>query len=1091
MKKAKILILTQILVLASLFAAPAFTNEAHASSSGLVCVAPDGSTSCPSTPPVLTTSLNSTQLRVAIFISNSTPINGFDIILVTNHAVLKPASVDLTGTVLLGTPITLVECVGGVLIHGNVCSSRDTVDTLELAAASALGMGDTVAPTTGLLFTAIYNIAGSNPNTPLAFQTGCSGTSVTSGVCVTITNGSNTPNTEGAQGASFSNSPGVPSFAIDANPTALSVPQGGLSTSQIIVTSLNNFTGLVLLNLTVVPPGPTPTLLFNSLLIPPNGQNSTTMDVNVGSTIANGKYNITVSGTSGPLTTFTTLNVMVGSIQAPDFQLSASPAFLSIPQGSSANSTITATSLGGFSGSILVSLGSVVPPSLYSPNLTWQTFINVLNGGTSHGYVIIHTYAGTPVGNYTVTMFGTSGSTSHSLTLTVKVTPAPGFYIKAFSNVLILPMGGTSNSTVVMVIANELFSGTVTLNAPSSPPAPYASLSAITVQLVPNQIINVTVTFFAGNGTLPGLYFINVMGVSGPLRGSYAIPVQVVSVPTPDYAMSVSPGFQTIPAGNNFNYTISLTSLNGFNGIIHLTATVTPSIANQPLATPIPGNVNLSSGGFATATLVVSTSEMTNGEYYTITVTAVTLGPTHTVSVTLLVLAPLDEYPTANFTFTPNSPFAGETISFDGSSSRDPDGVVTSWSWTFGDGYIGSGEFPIHTYSNPGSYTVTLTVQDSSNLISLPTITTIVVISQPAHDVAIVQLYAQPTRVVSTQTVNINIELRNTGLDNETVSVTAYANGQAIQTLKGIFLQACSFNNCFYGYYVTIGWNTNGVAPGNYTISASVSLPAGEVDPTPADNSLTDGTVTVLPAPIITLSPNSGPVGTKVQIQATGFSPQLGNPYPEQLWITFDNNFLGEAFNNNGNFTFTFDVILAQPGTHQVMVQDLYTLAKATASFTIIQAQTGSLVVTIDMGTIYFPGDTATAYVLTTVNGVPVGQQNVQLQVILFKPDGTNLTLTAAAIGTGVYKATYTIPSTGAVLGTYLVVAKVHQPGPSDASSLVSFEVKLTWLNSNGGKITVGATTLAGVIGIGATVAWKKGYLRRKNGEETSPTFPF
>jgi hypothetical protein len=130
------------------------------------------------------------------------------------------------------------------------------------------------------------------------------------------------------------------------------------------------------------------------------------------------------------------------------------------------------------------------------------------------------------------------------------------------------------------------------------------------------------------------------------------------------------------------------------------------------------------------------------------------------------------------------------------------------------------------------------------------------------------------------------------------------------------------------------------------------------------------------------------------------------------------------------------------------------------------------------------------AYVLTTFNGAPIGPQNVQLQVILFKPDGTNTTLTATSIGSGLYKATYAIPSTGPILGTYLVLAKAHQNGPIDATALVSFEIKLTWINSNGGKITVGATTLAGVIGLGA-VAWKKGYLRRRSDEESPPTLNF
>jgi PKD repeat protein len=51
--------------------------------------------------------------------------------------------------------------------------------------------------------------------------------------------------------------------------------------------------------------------------------------------------------------------------------------------------------------------------------------------------------------------------------------------------------------------------------------------------------------------------------------------------------------------------------------------------------------------------------------------------------------------------------------SFDGSGSSDPDGDLTSWSWTFGDGASGTGESVTHEYGSPGSRTVTLTVTDA------------------------------------------------------------------------------------------------------------------------------------------------------------------------------------------------------------------------------------------------------------------------------------------------------------------------------------------------------------------------------------------
>jgi hypothetical protein len=64
--------------------------------------------------------------------------------------------------------------------------------------------------------------------------------------------------------------------------------------------------------------------------------------------------------------------------------------------------------------------------------------------------------------------------------------------------------------------------------------------------------------------------------------------------------------------------------------------------------------------------------------------------------------------PTARFT----SSCSRLTCSFDGRGSTDPEGQITSYSWTFGDGTSGSGATPSKTYRAPGTYSVRLTVQD-------------------------------------------------------------------------------------------------------------------------------------------------------------------------------------------------------------------------------------------------------------------------------------------------------------------------------------------------------------------------------------------
>lgn len=54
------------------------------------------------------------------------------------------------------------------------------------------------------------------------------------------------------------------------------------------------------------------------------------------------------------------------------------------------------------------------------------------------------------------------------------------------------------------------------------------------------------------------------------------------------------------------------------------------------------------------------------------------------------------------------------TLSVDGGASTDPDGTITAYSWSFGDGTTAAGSTASHTYTAAGTYTVTLTVTDNS-----------------------------------------------------------------------------------------------------------------------------------------------------------------------------------------------------------------------------------------------------------------------------------------------------------------------------------------------------------------------------------------
>lgn len=67
------------------------------------------------------------------------------------------------------------------------------------------------------------------------------------------------------------------------------------------------------------------------------------------------------------------------------------------------------------------------------------------------------------------------------------------------------------------------------------------------------------------------------------------------------------------------------------------------------------------------------------------------------------------------------SAYTGDSLTFNGSGSFDPDGTIVSYAWDFGDLTQGAGAIISHAYSLAGIYTATLTVTDDRGAISSDT----------------------------------------------------------------------------------------------------------------------------------------------------------------------------------------------------------------------------------------------------------------------------------------------------------------------------------------------------------------------------------
>ena len=85
-----------------------------------------------------------------------------------------------------------------------------------------------------------------------------------------------------------------------------------------------------------------------------------------------------------------------------------------------------------------------------------------------------------------------------------------------------------------------------------------------------------------------------------------------------------------------------------------------------------------------------------------------------TGTITTAMTPPASQPPLVDFTANTTNGSAPLTVRFTGTSS----GFPLRWSWDFGDGSTSSLEDPLHTYENPGNYTVTLQVEYNTGSIS-------------------------------------------------------------------------------------------------------------------------------------------------------------------------------------------------------------------------------------------------------------------------------------------------------------------------------------------------------------------------------------
>ena len=389
---------------------------------------------------------------------------------------------------------------------------------------------------------------------------------------------------------------GSPDFTVSANPSSVTVAQGGNGTSTITVTSLNGFNSATTLSASGLPSGVTAAFSPNPVTPPANGNVTSTLTLTASGTATTGTSNITITGTSGTLSHNTIISLTVtgggGGLQTAVY-----------------SSTYKAPACGG------TGTGCDSGPSLLLGRDT-------LSGGSEPNQ---------PNTINSSCADGTSG-TFHSdesndrlvVQTTDGSTMAPGKTVKVSATVWAYS-GYTSDHLDLYYAADA-----------SSPS--WVLIGTITPAAAGAQTLSANYTLPSGGSSQAVRAQFRYQGsASSCTTGSYNDHddlVFAVGEGTPGFSVSASPSSVSVVQGSNATSTITVTSLSGFNSAVTLSASglpsgVTAAFSPNPVTPPANGTVT------STLTFTASSGATTGTSTVTVTGTSGTLQQTTTITLTV------------------------------------------------------------------------------------------------------------------------------------------------------------------------------------------------------------------------------------------------------------------------------------------------------------------------------------------------------------------------------------------------------------------------------------------------------------------------
>lgn len=316
------------------------------------------------------------------------------------------------------------------------------------------------------------------------------------------------------------------------------------------------------------------------------------------------------------------------------------------------------------------------------------------------------TVSGLGAGTYSVTVTDANGC-FENLSITLNGPTLPVVSLAPFADVLITDSsfaltGGSPTGGV--------YSGTGVSNNTFNP-------------AIGSGVYSIVYTYEDGNGCSNSAT--RTIRVGSPIDNASVI---VVNANTDTALFALTNGLQIEKS------TIGNTPL----GIIY-NAALNPGNVSFKLTGPI--NQNKSEGPSAPYSLFGDIGVDIQGQPFPIgnytLVTSTSSGVSQTINFSIISGPPANVPPVVALSGNPDNsvPFK---INFSSAGSTDNDGIVTGYSWNFGDGNTSSQQNPAHTYSTGGLYSVSLTLTDDDSATSTKSISVTAIdpnINQPPNAV--------------------------------------------------------------------------------------------------------------------------------------------------------------------------------------------------------------------------------------------------------------------------------------------------------------------------------------------------------------------